>query len=140
MHQKKARRQIGTNRTKNSRRTPSDLIPLRSVEFEILLVLSGGDAHGYAIMKEAEARAEGVSRIETGTLYRALRRLTAEGLVAPTEEKPAEDVDDERRRYFSITPFGREVAAAEARRLATQVSAARARALLDGAQASGGTQ
>ena len=118
---------------------PGDFIPLRPVEFEILLVLTGGDAHGYAIIKEAESRANGMPRIETGTLYRALRRLTSDGLVEPAEEKKAEDMGDERRRYFSITSFGREVAAAEARRLATQVDAARSRALLGGAQARGGT-
>lgn len=122
------------------KRSPTDLIPLRPVEFEILLVLTGGDAHGYAIIKEAESRANGESRIETGTLYRALRRLTADGLVKPSDEKPAEDVGDERRRYFTVTPFGREVAAAEARRLATQVDTARSRALLDGARAGGGTR
>ncbi len=115
------------------KRSPTDLIPLRPVEFEILLVLTGGDAHGYAIIKEAESRANDVQRIETGTLYRALRRLTAEGLVKPADEKPAEDMGDERRRYFTLTALGREVAAAEARRLASQVDAARSRALLGGA-------
>ena len=122
------------------KRSPTDLIPLRPVEFEILLVLTGGDAHGYAIIKEAEARVDGVSRIETGTLYRALRRLTAEGLVKPSEVKSAPDVDDERRRYFSITRFGQEVASAEAHRLAIQVDAARTRALLDGSHARGGVR
>ena len=112
----------------------SNLIPLRPVEFEILLVLTGGDAHGYAIIKEAEGRPNGMSRMETGTLYRALRRLSADGLVKPAEVKPAEDVRDERRRYFTITPLGREVAAAEARRLAAQVDTARARALLEETQ------
>jgi DNA-binding PadR family transcriptional regulator len=126
-----------TARGQRARRRATDLIPLRPVEFEILLVLTGGDAHGYAIIKEAESRANGVSRIETGTLYRALRRLSAEGLVAPAEEKRAADVGDERRRYFTITPFGREVAAAEAHRLAAQLDTARSRALLDSANASG---
>jgi len=112
-------------------RSPEDFLPLRPVEFEILLVLTGGDAHGYGIIKEAEARSDGAIRIETGTLYRALRRLTTDGLVQPTDEKPAEDVGDERRRYFAVTSFGRLVAAAEARRLAGQLEAARSRALLD---------
>jgi DNA-binding PadR family transcriptional regulator len=102
------------------------------VEFEILLVLAGGESHGYAIIKEAEGRSGGMNRIATGTLYRALRRLTSSGLVAPTERRSTGDADDERRRYFAITPLGKEVAAAEARRLSAQVTAARARALLSG--------
>ena len=124
----------------SKKRDPRELVPLRPIEFEILLVLTGGDAHGYAIIKEAESRSTGLSRIETGTLYRALRRLTAEGLVGPAEVKPAADVGDQRRRYFSITPFGREVAALEANRLATQLETARARALLSEIEARGGMQ
>ena len=111
-------------------RDPSDLLPLRPVEFEILLVLTAADSHGYGIIKEAEERSEGRTRIETGTLYRALRRLTDAGLVEPSNRRVVSDLDDERRRYFAITPFGREVAAVEARRLAAQVDAAKARALL----------
>ena len=119
-------------------RDPNSFIPLRPVEFEILLVLTGGESHGYGIIKEAEERSNGGSRIETGTLYRALRRLTSAGLVEPTERRPAAEIDDERRRYFSITPFGREVAATEARRLEAQVAIARARALLTGLEGGGG--
>jgi len=125
---------------KTPQREPDDFLPLRPVEFEILLVLTGGNAHGYAIIKEAEERAHGKTRIETGTLYRALRRLTKEGLVEPAEEKTASDMDDERRRYFAITPFGRAVASAEACRLAAQVDTARSRSLLAGARTRGGTR
>jgi DNA-binding PadR family transcriptional regulator len=109
---------------------PIDFIPLRSVEFEILLVLAAGDSHGYGIIKEAEERSQGRTRIETGTLYRALRRLTDAGLVEPSDRRAVSDLDDERRRYFAITHFGKEVAAMEARRLAAQVDAAKTRALL----------
>ena len=114
---------------------PNDFIPLRPVEFEILLVLTAGDSHGYGIIKEAEERSEGRTRIETGTLSRALRRLADAGLVEPSTRRAASDLDDERRRYFAITPFGKEVAAVEARRLAAQVDAARARSLLTDLQA-----
>ncbi len=118
-------------------RNPHDFTPLRPVEFEILLVLSGGESHGYGIIKEAEERSGGRDRMETGTLYRALRRLTSRGMVKPTDRRPAPESDDERRRYFAITAFGRRVATAEARRLETQVDAARARALLSGVDGGG---
>jgi DNA-binding PadR family transcriptional regulator len=109
---------------------PREHLPLRPVEFEILLVLKGGDSHGYAIIKEAEARWPGEGHMETGTLYRALRRLTQAGLVRPSDRRPAPDADDQRRRYFTITPLGEAVAAAEAERLAAQVEVARTRDLL----------
>ena len=117
---------------------PHTHLPLRPVEFEVLLVLARGDAHGYAIIKEAEERSGGSPRLETGTLYRALRRLASAGLVKPAERRPAPDRDDERRTYYAITPFGRQAAAAEARRLAAQVEVARARDLLSAVDAKGG--
>jgi DNA-binding PadR family transcriptional regulator len=117
---------------------PHEHIPLRPVEFEILLVLTGGDAHGWAIIKEADARAGGRTWLETGTLYRALRRLTAAGMVRRAREMPASDVGDERRRYYAITPFGRAVATVEAKRLASQVDAARECALLPSLVGAGG--
>lgn len=112
---------------------PRGHLPLRPIEFEILLVLVGGDSHGYAIITEAKERWPGTKPMETGTLYRALRRLTQAGLVVPSDRRPAPEVDDERRRYFAITPFGKTVAAAEARRLEAQVDVARNRELLSGA-------
>lgn len=115
---------------------PGGFLPLRPVEFEILLVLAREDAHGYAIIKEAEERPGGPGRIQTGTLYRALRRLTASSLVQPSERRPAPDLDDERRSYYSITPLGRRVVLAEARRLESQVEAARI--LLEAEGAGGG--
>jgi DNA-binding PadR family transcriptional regulator len=113
-------------------RRPQDLIPLRPVEFEILLALAGGESHGYGIIKEASNRMPGKGRIETGTLYRALKRLTSLGLVEPAERRPVPEAGDQRRRYFRICAFGREVAQAEARRLAVQVEVARDRALIPG--------
>jgi len=116
---------------------PRSHLPLRPIEFEILLVLVGGDSHGYAIIKEAEERWAGAGRLETGTLYRALRRLTKAGMVEPSDRRPSPEADDERRRYFAITPFGKSVAAAEARRLEAQVDVARSRELLSGAGGAG---
>lgn len=114
--------------------TPAQLQPLRSIEFEILLTLAEGERHGYAIIQAIEARADGQLRLETGTLYRALRRLLADGLVKPGARRavsPADAThDDERRRYYAITPVGRQAAAAEASRLARLVSVARAAKLI----------
>jgi hypothetical protein len=56
---------------------------MRPVEFEILLVLTGGESHGYGVIKEVEERSGGRNRVATGTLYRALRRLTSAGLTDP---------------------------------------------------------
>jgi DNA-binding PadR family transcriptional regulator len=116
---------------------PRSFLPLRPIEFEILLVLIAGDSHGYAIIKEAAERWPGGGHLETGTLYRALRRMTKAGLVAPSDRRPAEDGGDERRRYFAITSLGQSVAGAEARRLEAQVDVARARELLSGAGGGG---
>src|SRR5689334_1732504 len=109
---------------------PAARLPLRPVEFEILLTLAHGERHGYAILQETEARSDGTLHLETGTMYRALRRLVQGGLVVPTERRPHDDHDDERRRYYAITPLGLRVAAAEAARMARLVSAARAARLL----------
>ena len=117
-----------------SHEDPRSHLPLRPVEFEILLVLTAGESHGYAIIKEAQERWPGKGPMETGTLYRALRRLATAGMVRPSDRRPAPGSDDERRRYFAITPFGRAVAAAEARRLEAQVDVARARDLLPGTE------
>ena len=109
---------------------PSSFLPLRPVELEILLTLAHGERHGYAIIQETEARNEGTLRLETGTMYRALRRLVHDGLAAPTARRRHDREDDERRRYYTITALGRRVASAEAMRLARLVAAARSAKLL----------
>jgi DNA-binding PadR family transcriptional regulator len=109
---------------------PGDHLPLRPVEFEILLTLAAGERHGYAILQETEARSDGALRLETGTMYRALRRLVEAGLAAPTERRQPDASDDERRRYYAITAVGRRVATAEAARMARLVDAARSARLL----------
>ncbi|MDE3156209.1 MAG: helix-turn-helix transcriptional regulator [Acidobacteriota bacterium] len=113
--------------------TPDDAaahLPLTPVAFEILLALADGDRHGYDIMLEVERRTAGGLVLHPGTLYRAIHRLVEAGLAELVEPPPDRDSDDERRTYFRMTALGRRVAAAEARRLAGQVSAARARRLL----------
>jgi len=109
-------------------RTPTP-DPLRPVELDILLTLTQGERHGYAIIQETEAR-EGGTRLETATLYRALKRLVEAGFVRPSEPGRAPDGSDERRRYYAITPAGRAAARAEALRLERLVGHARAARLL----------
>ena len=104
--------------------------PLTPVAFDILLALLEGDAHGYAIMRSVEERAEGASSLHAGTLYRALSRLVDAGLIEELDEAP-DDASDERRRYYRITGAGRRAASDEARRLERQLGAARAHGLLE---------
>jgi DNA-binding PadR family transcriptional regulator len=102
---------------------------MRTIEFEILLTLASGPQHGYALIQAIEERSQ--LRVETGTLYRAIQRLLEEDLVRPDAPRGAEQ-EDERRRYYAITPAGRRAAAAEARRLEALVGAARSAKLLSG--------
>ena len=107
-----------------------DTAPLRPVEFHILLSLSGGERHGYGIIQDAATLGESV---DVGTLYRALARMSDQGLIAAATRRPAADVADERRNYYRLTPRGLRVAKAEARRLAALARAARACGLLEAA-------
>ena len=103
---------------------------MRSIEFEILLTLAAEARHGYAIIQDIEKRSGGSLSVETGTLYRALQRLVESDLVRPADAPRAALNDDERRRFYAITPAGRRAAAAEAKRLAILVDAARSARLL----------
>jgi len=108
------------------------LLPLTPVAFDIVLALLDGPAHGYAIMQAVEARSPSATGLHAGTLYRALSRLVKAELIEELEEAPAAS-SDERRRYYAVTELGRRAAAAEARRLESQLGAARAHGLLGGA-------
>jgi DNA-binding PadR family transcriptional regulator len=111
---------------------PAALLPLPPVTFHILVALSDGDRHGYAIIQEVAELTSGELKIQAGTLYRSIQRMLEQGLVAESRTRPAEELDDERRRYYRLTPFGRAVAQAEARRLAGMVKLARVRGLVPG--------
>ena len=106
------------------RATPIDrFLPLRPVEFEILLSLAEGERHGYGIIKDAEER--GLSKTpDVGTLYRALRRMTDDGLIAAVDRKGLTEADDERRLHYRITTLGRKVAHAQALQFAALARAA----------------
>jgi DNA-binding PadR family transcriptional regulator len=108
---------------------PDSNPPLTPAMFHVLLALAGDDLHGYAILKEVELRTAGEVKLSTGTLYGIIKRLLNDGLIIERRERPAAH-DDERRRYYRLTPQGREVAAAEAQRLEKVVALARARRLL----------
>lgn len=109
---------------------PRDFLPLTDVVFQIMLVLADGPAHGYAVMVEVERRTEGEAKLRPGTLYRAISRMTDAGLLEEAEERPAPELDDERRRYYRLSELGRRVAAAEARRRSEEVEWARKAGLL----------
>lgn len=110
---------------------PQSLLPLTPAVFHILLALSGGDRHGYAIAQEITDATAGRIRMGPGTLYGTLTRMLAAGLVLEPAGKGARGAGpDERRRYYRITPFGRRVAKAEAARLAALVDLARDKAVL----------
>lgn len=104
-------------------------LPLRPVEFHVLLSLAAGERHGYGIIRDAESRGEAMAP-DVGTLYRALRRMKARGLIEAADRRPAADARDERRNYYRILPAGLRVAKAEARRLSALARAARQEGLL----------
>ena len=112
--------------------TPGDidaLLPLPPVTFHILMALADGDRHGYAIIQDVEARTDGDLRLGAGTLYRSIHRMLEQGLIVESSRRPAPALDDERRRYYRLTPFGTAVARAETRRRAQLLRLARARGL-----------
>ncbi len=105
-------------------------LPLRPVQFHILISLSEGDRHGYAIIRDTKERSGGEVRLEMGTLYRALHRMLEAGLVAESDRRPAPELDDQRRRYYRITDLGRRVARGEVARMEELVSVARGTSLV----------
>ena len=109
--------------------TPDDLLPLPPATFHILVSLAAGERHGYAIIQDVESRTEGELRLSPGTLYRSIQRMLQQGLLVESKRRPAAELDDERRRYYRITPFGMATARAEMRRLTQLVRLGRARGL-----------
>jgi DNA-binding PadR family transcriptional regulator len=114
-----------------TKRDPARYLPLTSALFHVLLALADADQHGYAIIKSVAHRTDGEVTLSTGTLYGIIKRLLAEGLIVEAARRPAAALDDERRRYYRLTDFGRRVAIAEAARLEKTIAVARATRLLD---------
>src|SRR5580700_7441663 len=105
---------------------PDSFLPLPPATFHILMAVAEDDRHGYAIIQDVAARTDGELKLSAGTLYRSIQRMLEQGLLIETRERPSPELDDERRRYYRITPFGAAVARAEARRLNDLVTMARA--------------
>jgi DNA-binding PadR family transcriptional regulator len=96
---------------------PHAFLPLPSATLHILVALTSGEKHGYAIMGDVEALSDGAVRMGPGTLYGSIKRLLADGLIEESDERPDADLDDQRRRYYRLTGLGERVCAAELRRL-----------------------
>jgi DNA-binding PadR family transcriptional regulator len=116
----------------NHSRSPETLLPLPAATFHILMALAEEERHGYAVIQDVEARTRGALRLSAGTVYRSIQRMLEQGLIVESDERPAPELDDERRRYYRITPFGTDVARAEAERLSELIRLARARGLAPG--------
>lgn len=114
---------------------PKSKLPLTPPVFQVLLALADGEKHGYGIIKEVERRTEGAVRMSAGTLYGIVHRLRKDKLIAESGARPDPSLDDERRRYYRLTQFGRLVASEEARRLELLVTMARGKNLLPAGEA-----
>jgi DNA-binding PadR family transcriptional regulator len=111
---------------------PSDLrqlLPLRPVDFLLLLALVEEEQHGYGLAHAIAQATEGLVQLEPGNLYRVIKRLVDDGLIAESAKRPAPELDDERRRYYKLTAAGAKVAALEAQRLRNVLASKSARAL-----------
>ena len=117
---------------------PRRFLPLTPAVFHVLLALSEGDRHGYGIIQDVAEATGGDVSLRTGTLYTILKRLLGERLIGEAAARPDAEEDDERRRYYGLTPLGRAVVQAEARRLEHMVTLARSRRMLPKAAKSSG--
>ena len=108
------------------------MIPLTPAVFHILLALSSGPLHGYAIMQSVAETTGGRMEMGPGTLYGTVKRLLESGLISESEDRPKAALDDERRRYYQLTTLGERVLAAETRRLDQMVRMARRKGIRPG--------
>jgi DNA-binding PadR family transcriptional regulator len=111
---------------------PNNLLPLTPAVYHILLALADRERHGYGIMQEVHERTNHQVKLGPGTLYGAIKRLIADDLIAESEQRPDPEMDDERRTYYRLTPFGLKVTQAEVNRLAEMVAQARSKKLIPG--------
>jgi DNA-binding PadR family transcriptional regulator len=97
--------------------TPESQLPLKPVELLVLSMLSAGERHGYGIRQDVVEHTHGAIELEAGNLYRTIRRLETDGLIGESASRPPSATDDERRRYYRLSPCGRRVLAVELERL-----------------------
>src|SRR5581483_1639506 len=106
--------------------SPEEMLPLSPAVFHILLALADGERHGYSIMQHVAETTDGRVKMGPGTLYGTVKRLLAAKWIEESDERPDPKLDDERRRYYRLTPWGRRVLGAEVSRYSRMVKAARA--------------
>ena len=100
-------------------------VALTPAMFQVLLALGDGEKHGYAILKEVEEQTDGHVCLSTGTLYAIIKRLLTEGVIKECRNRPPVEEDDQRRRYYRLTPLGLQVALTEAERMQKLIATAR---------------
>lgn len=106
-------------------------LPLTPLAFHVLLALADGEKHGYGILKDIEQRSEGRMKTASGALYLAAERLVEKAMIEESDSRPDPALDDRRRKYYRLTPFGRRVAVEEATRLVKLTNAALETGLID---------
>ena len=121
----------------DEQREPQNLLPLTPAVFHILLALADGEKHGYAIMQEIGTRTGGAMRMGPGTLYGSIQRMLKDGLIVESQERIDPVHSEERRRYYRLTGFGKQVLQAEAQRLAQLVHVAQSKQVLPGLRTAG---
>jgi DNA-binding PadR family transcriptional regulator len=109
-----------------SPKSPHTLLPLKPLTFQVLLSLLGGEQHGYAIAQDITRRTSAGVTIRPGNLYRSLRAMLEDDLIVEVSSREARAPENERRRYYGLTRFGRRVAEAESQRLEALVADSRA--------------
>ncbi len=112
-------------------RPPRSFLPLKPLDLQLLLSLAEEERHGYGLVQDIAERTDGLVALEPGNLYRVIKRLLADGLVAETDRRAVPGLDDERRRYYRITPLGGRVLAAEIARLKALVTSPAVKALVE---------
>ncbi|MGO8931782.1 MAG: PadR family transcriptional regulator [Limisphaerales bacterium] len=109
---------------------PGEMPPLTPAVFHVLLALTDGERHGYAIMQEVAENTRGRIKMGPGTLYGTIKRLLGARMIEESDERPDPDLDDERRRYYRLTALGQRAARAEALRYAEMAEVARRKRLI----------
>ena len=112
---------------KTTSREIDQALPLTPTVFHILLALADQERHGYGIRQEVMAMTQNRVQMGPGTLYGSIKRMVKAQLIQESDERPDPELDDERRRYYRLTDWGRRVLLAETERLSALVQVAQAK-------------